>query len=246
MPASERAYHLRDMKKHQMTYEAACFYIVATSEKIVTSSRSSSSSTSTRIQQHDEDDDNKQLAVSNVLDVSNDFTMAEFKNILTHVQNLCQEMETGNKVINSQKDSLPTKQYQASKKRPNISTTSAATTLQQRMPVTTKRLKSKGSLSKDLASNATMELLLKAGKNQDASNDDIIYQYEDPFQKFQGQKLQKFLDWKKQVISMAIERTQKDIITSSVEENGTELDFLALDQAAREIIEKSTRITPTS
>lgn len=250
MPASERAYQLRDMKEHQTAYEAACFYVIATSEKILTSSRSTS--ISTRIKQDDDDDDNKQLAISSVLDVSNDFTLAEFKNILMHIQNLCQEMETGSStVVNHQKDSLSARQYQASKKRPNISTAAAAaatTALQQRMPVTTtKRLKSKGSLSQDLASNATMELLLKTGKNRDADfggNDPMILgQYEDPFQKLQGQK---FLDWKKQVIAMTIERTQKDVTSSETDnEKGSEIDFLALDQAAREIIEKYTS-TPTN
>ena len=216
MPASERAYQFRDMKQHQRAYEAACFYLVATSEKMITSRAS-------KVQ--DEDDD-RQLSISQVIGVSNDFTEADFKNILSHVENLCQDMKSG-KGLPRQRETARQKGKLAGKKRSNVST------LEQRIP--SKPKKSTGLLSQDLASNATLELLSRTNKNDEESafSNDPIQEYEDPFHKMQGQK---FMEWKEAIIARAIERAKKELDTDL---KGSELDFIALDHAARQILERN-------
>jgi hypothetical protein len=189
MAASERGYQLRDMKEHQKSYEAACFYLAATSDKFVKSHK--------RIQ--NDDDDNKQLQVADILNCSTDFTSAEFKNILDHVQNLCKESQ------NMRREKLQHKSSKAQKStagdcRKRQQQQTATTLLAARLP--SSRTKSSGLWSQELASNATFDLLQKAVTHQDQ---DII-DYEESSNQ---QKRQKFVEWKRIVIRMAMEKARK-------------------------------------
>lgn len=185
--ATERIHQLRDINDHQKAYEAACFYIAATNGENCKTGSSG---------KNDNDDDNKQLQLSNIMDVSNEFTLAEFKNILQHTQAICQErQDSGNK-----------KEAKSSKKRQ----TQEDSSWQRPKDVTTrtKRTKSTGLLSEQLASNATLDLLYNADDDQNGT--DEVLQYEVARSKMEEQK---FAEWKRDTIAGVMDKMKMKMAT---------------------------------
>jgi hypothetical protein len=220
LPASERGHQLRDIKDHQKAYEAACFYIAATNEN-TTNNRP------TRM--HDEDDDNKQLEISNVTDVSNEFTLAEFKNILQHTQTICMAVEdrndtkeTSQKKTNKKRQ----KEEESSRKRPNDTTSRISSS---------KRTKSTGLLSEELASNATLDLLYKADDTHHESTE--VFQYEEARNKLQQQM---FAGWKHSTITLAIDKMKTKMKTDKGSDQKISNEQ-ALDLAVEEVFKKELR-----
>eukprot|EP00980_Cylindrotheca_fusiformis_P027748 scaffold22549_cov98-Cylindrotheca_fusiformis.AAC.4 len=214
MLASERINQLRDINDHRKAYEAACFYLAATNGKIT--------KTRTTTMGQNEDDDSKRLQVSNIMDVSNEFTLAEFKNILHHAQTLCQEMKDGEKSRGQQR---------RAKKRPKddggsreLSNDVAA------RKTAAKRARSMGLLSEELASNATLNLLSRANDAQ--TEDEEVLQYEEARNKMQERE---FTEWKRATVAFAIEKMK-----ALEDEEGNEQtvsDEQALDRAVDEALQ---------
>jgi hypothetical protein len=90
MQTSTGRYQLQDMKTYKKTYEAACFFLVATRNKTTRSCPSRDRG----------DEEEKQLDVSTLLKVSTDFTKNEFKDVLDHIKTLKLEV---NKVTDNDK-----------------------------------------------------------------------------------------------------------------------------------------------
>lgn len=78
----KRPDYLKDIDRLFRTYEAACFYIVATQQDM---GRINNDTTN--------GENDKQLSVATVVDVSTDFTLSEFAAVLEHVQNMIDTME---------------------------------------------------------------------------------------------------------------------------------------------------------
>ena len=74
----KNTFQIRDMVQHARTYEAACFYIVATQDYC------------------EYDVEEKQIQASNVVNVSSDFSLGEFAEVEGHVRQLVREMNENN------------------------------------------------------------------------------------------------------------------------------------------------------
>lgn len=76
---------LIDMARNQQIYETACYFLMAT-QNMGASSRKSKNN-------NDDDDTTKPLQLSTVVDLSNNFTQAEFQSVLDHILTLQESME---------------------------------------------------------------------------------------------------------------------------------------------------------
>lgn len=199
-------YQLQDMQQHQKAYEAACFYIAATSDDASKSHKGLL-----------DDDNNKLLEISNISDVSTDFTLAEFKSILHHVQNL-RETTPPSQTSKTQKSNKKNETTSKIRKRQKVE--NSATALAAR--ISSKRTKSTGLLSEDLASSATFDLLQKADTHQGISH-----------REESSTKMQRLAEWKRSVLTLAMENVRKQMINDDGEEIS---DDKALDLAVVKVL----------
>jgi hypothetical protein len=220
MSRTESRYQVRDMRRYQKTYEAACFYFEATRDK----------TTNGRPVQNQEDGDEKRLELSTVLDASTDFTSMEFKNVLGHVQNLSEEME--NFSDNRATGEAPSKKQVSNKKRKN---TIVAKKL------TVKRSKLGTILSEEPASIATLDLLKKVNEEQNIRNDEKNVRNDEQKIWDDGDSPHRsyspvFLEWKQQLLAKATKAAKEALVKKSADSEQEISYERALNRAATDVL----------
>jgi hypothetical protein len=227
MSKTESRYQVRDMRTYQKTYEAACFYFEATRDQ----------TTNSRPLQNQEDEDEKRLEISTVLDVSTDFTSMEFKNVLGHIQNLSEEMESASD--NHDTGEAASKNQVSNKKRKNI-------IIAKKLPA--KRSKLGALLSEEPASIATLDLLEKVSEEQNIRNDllkkvngeqnirnderEIWDDVDSPHRSYSPV----FLEWKQKLLAKAIKAAKEALVKKSTDSEQEISYERALNRAATDVL----------
>jgi hypothetical protein len=205
MQTSTGSYQLQDMKKHQKTYEAACFFLVATRNKTTKSCPSRDRG----------DEEEKQLDVSALLKVSTDFTENEFKDVLEHIKTLKLEVNEVNdndeNLSLAQKDNLVPK-----RKRNNpVFLTNVAGKKSKPGPIP----------SQKRGSDAALEVV-KKGSDRDFRSEDHDSLTPHPDYSYE------FLKWRRNSIAHAIKAARDALIEESGKSDPQISYEKSLDRAA--------------
>jgi hypothetical protein len=211
--SDEGRHQVGDMKQHQQTYEAACFYLVATKDK----TRNMSSKIA-------DDDDGRQLEISTLVDLSTDFTSSEFKNVLEHVKTILEKKENHQESSCGNGGGKATTRTLAMKRK-------STRTLGE---VSGKRSKPSVMLSsQQLASNATLDLLKKV------DHTDVSRVYNDPLTEssLDGNYSAMFLQWKSKVLAKAVDAAKTALLAEARQQDVGEISReKALDRAATDVL----------
>jgi hypothetical protein len=191
-------HQLRDIFRFAKAYEAVCFYIVATQD-------ASPGGTSTG-RKDDEGEEGKQLQVATIVDVSTDFTLSEFANILEHVQSIIGNMKeraSSDNAANKQiEKAAPSKKRKAGGNRSSALDDSSSSLGEGNSSSTTR---GNHSTKKDRTAAQAQDVLEQVKERADfmeTLNDDPFDEV--PFQEDRTSCYSaKFLEWKRQVIAQA-------------------------------------------
>ncbi len=198
-------HQLRDIGRFAKVYEAVCFFIEATHHA-----------------HKDEGDEGKQLQVATVVDVSTDFTLSEFANILEHVQSMIETMNEATEGKESTKESSTDCKTASKKRKGPINPTNDRSQPSDIVGRSTKTSRSAGIIEEIKERVECMELL----------NDDLFGHRVAPTDTF---IVPHFLQWKQQVLDQAIQCATMTYETDQQAANITRLQ--ALEKAVQNVLE---------
>jgi len=189
---------LQDMVRLQKTYEAASFYIIAT-------------------QDTKDESEEKHLRASTVVDVSNDFTLSDFASVEQHIRDLMDDMKQSGFTRETETERSPTER---SRKKRKESSSSARTSKDSSGDAnrTTKRSKQAAESminrvrerAEDIEQSFTENDIFQAGKSPSLVNQLSVFSTQT-----------KFMKWREQVLSQAIETAKKEMLTSKDNDDNT-------------------------
>jgi hypothetical protein len=209
MPTSTGRYQLQDMKTYKKTYEAACFFLVATRNKTTKSCPSRDRSV----------EEEKQLDVSTLLQVSTDFTENEFKDVLDHIKTLKLEVNEVNdddgKLSLAQKNNLVPNR----KRKIRVFSTNLVGKKSKPGPIP----------SQKRGSDAALEVV-KRGSDGDFRSDDYDALTQHPDYSYE------FLKWKRNSVADAV-KAAKDALIKESEQSELQISYEeSLNRAATVVL----------
>ena len=200
---------LYDMKRYQSAYEAACLYLVASSDKSLSKNTSNNANDVGG-------ENNAGLDVESVLDASTDFTNLEFKQVLRHVEKVFEAIG-------------PTR-----KDAPAIFRNKRHISMDSRLPSKSsdKRIKSAKNNKSDVIAKALMDRIEKANE----LGNDITSEFEAESNLPSNEP--EFLVWKETTLFEA-RNSAKDILHKETGEAKSEIDDArALARAAEDVLKR--------
>lgn len=209
-------HHRQDMHRFQKVYEAVCYYTAATaSQKDM--GKVATSTTKTK-----DDDEGHKLTIATIVDLSNDFSLKDFKDILSHVEEIIQDMDAKNQSGQVEKSSRSKDSLNTSKRLRDAAATTASRE--------SKRPKSNAMLSaQELAKKAT-EALLRKVETSEVPIDETLE--DDPFESIESTLKAnptealtyqaEFLKWKDAILQKAVEKAKTlDEPMTETDDSGT-------------------------
>lgn len=199
-------HQLRDIGRFSKVYEAVCFYVEATRG----------------VQKGDED--GKHLQVATVVDVSTEFTLNEFTNILEHVKTMLDNMSATTEPKSSTKIvSIDSKTTSKKRKHPSDDLSDSEHDI-----VVTARSK------RTTMPTAILENMQLRADNMDSLNDDPFNLSAAPLEtSFSPQ----FLIWKEQVLDQAINSATVSLAPDA--QKGSNSRLQALDHAVHKFLQSA-------